>query len=90
MSDYVKKRAIRYKLKTQEIQDFEKLLIDDDSEYTVEFISSMDDVVSVDEMGYIKGLKNTDVPTTITVKLNYLGETFTDTCIVYVSVKEAF
>ncbi len=65
-------------------------IIDDDSEYTVEFSSSMDDLVSVDEMGYIKGLKNCDAPITITVKLNYLGETFTDTCVVYVSVKEAF
>lgn len=62
-------------------------IIDDDSEYTVEFSSSMDDVVSVDGMGYVKGLKNTDAPTTITVKLNYLGETFTDTCVVNV-VKE--
>lgn len=63
-------------------------VIDDDSEYSVEFSSSMDDVVSVDEMGYVKGLKNTDAPTTITVKLKYLGETFTDTCIVNVTVKE--
>ena len=38
MSDYVKKRAIRYKLKTQEIQDFEKLLIDDDSEWLPELL----------------------------------------------------
>lgn len=59
--------------------------IDDDSEYTVEFLSSDDARVSVDEMGYIKGLKNCDVPVTIKVKLNYLGETFTDTCTVYVS-----
>lgn len=65
-------------------------VIDDDSEYTVEFISSDEDRVSVDEMGYVKGLKNCDVPVSITVKLNYLGETFTDTCIVNVAVKEAF
>ncbi len=60
-------------------------VIDDDSEYTVEFSSSDEDIASVDEMGYVKGLKNCDVPVTITVKLNYLGETFTDTCIVNVS-----
>ena len=60
-------------------------IIDNDSEYTVEFISSDEDIASVDEMGYIKGLKNCDVPVTITVKLNYLGEIFTDTCSVYVS-----
>ena len=63
-------------------------VIDDDSEYTVEFSSSDDERASVDEMGYVKGLKNCDAPVTITVKLNYLGETFTDTCTVYVSVKE--
>ena len=66
------------------------LKIPNDSEYKVEFSSSVEDIASVDEMGYIKGLKNCDVPTIITVKLNYLGETFTDTCVVYVSVKEAF
>ena len=60
-------------------------IIDNDSEYTVEFISSDEDIASVDEMGYIKGLKNCDAPVTITVKLNYLGEIFTDTCSVYVS-----
>ncbi len=59
-------------------------VIDDDSEYTVEFSSSVEDIASVDEMGYVKGLKNCDVPAIITVKLNYLGETFTDTCIVNV------
>ena len=64
--------------------------IDNDSEYTVEFISSDEDIASVDEMGYVKGLKNCDRPTVVTVKLNYLGETFIDTCVVYVSVKEAF
>ena len=56
-----------------------------DSEYSVEFSSSDEDVAFVDEMGYVKGLKNCDVPTIITVKLNYLGETFTDTCVVNVS-----
>ena len=65
-------------------------VIDDDSEYTVEFSSSLEDIASVDEMGYVKGLKNCPQPTIITVKLNYLGETFTDTCVVYVDVKEAF
>lgn len=60
-------------------------IIDNDSDYTVEFISSDESVVSVDEMGYIKAIKQTDKPVIITVKLNYLGETFTDTCIVNVS-----
>ncbi len=60
-------------------------VIDDDSEYTVEFTSSDDDIASVDEMGYVKFLKKADAPVTITVKLNYLGEAFTDTCIVNAS-----
>ena len=60
-------------------------VIDDDSDYTVEFSSSDENIATVDEMGYVKGLKNCDVPITITVKLSYLGETFTDSCIVNVS-----
>lgn len=64
-----------------------KAIIDDDSEYTVEFLSSDEEIVSVDEMGYVKCLKNCDNPAIITVKLKYLGETFTDTCVVNVSVE---
>ncbi len=60
-------------------------VIDNDSEYTVEFSSSDEEIAIIDEMGYVKGVKNCDVPVTITVKLSYLGETFTDTCIVNVS-----
>ncbi len=60
-------------------------IIDNDSDYTVEFLSSDENVAIVDEMGYVKGLKKCDVPATITVKLSYLGEIFTDTCIVNVS-----
>ncbi len=59
-------------------------VIDDDSDYVVEFSSSDKNIATVDEMGYVKILKNSDEPITITVKLNYLGETFTDTCIVNV------
>lgn len=59
-------------------------VIDDDSEYTVEFFSSNENIATIDEIGYVKVLKNSDAPVTITVKLNYLGETFTDTCTVAV------
>ena len=38
MSDYVKKRAIRYRIKKHDIQIFEKLLIDDDSEWLPELL----------------------------------------------------
>ncbi len=60
-------------------------IIDDDSKYTVKFLSSNEEFVTVDEMGYVKGLKKCDVPITITVELSYLGETFTDSCTVNVS-----
>ena len=60
-------------------------VIDDNSEYNVEFYTSDESIVSVDEMGYVKVLKSCDIPVTITVKLSYLGETFTDSCIVNVS-----
>ena len=59
-------------------------VIDDDSEYSVAFFSSDENVVTVDEMGYVKILKNSDVPIAITVQLNYLGEIFTDSCLVNV------
>lgn len=59
-------------------------VIEDDSEYTVTFMSSDEGIVSVDEMGYVKGLKACDVPAVITVKLDYMGESFTDECIVNV------
>ncbi len=63
-------------------------VIDNDSEYSVEFISSDEDVAVIDEMGYVKILKDSNEPVTVTVKLNYLGETFIDTCIVEVSAEE--
>ena len=56
-------------------------IIDDDSDYSVEFSSSGENV-TVDEMGYVKALNSEKEPVTITVELNYLGEKFTDTCIV--------
>ncbi len=60
-------------------------VIDDDSVYTVEFTSSDENIASVDEMGYVKFLIDSQNPVTIAVKLNYLGETFTDTCVVTAS-----
>ncbi len=60
-------------------------VIEDDSEYEVTFASSDESVATVDEMGYVKGVKSSDEPVTITVTLRYMGETFTDTCLVYVS-----
>lgn len=59
-------------------------VIENDSEYTVTFISSDTSVATIDEMGYVKGISASDKPVTITVTLSYLGETFTDECTVYV------
>ena len=53
-------------------------VIENDSEYEVQFISSDETIATVDEMGYVQILK--DEPVVITVKLMYLGEVFTDEC----------
>ena len=63
-------------------------VIENDSEYTVTFTSSDEAVATIDEMGYVKGIKNSDTPVTITVTLEYLGETFTDECTVIVNDDE--
>ncbi|MBQ5824129.1 MAG: Ig-like domain-containing protein [Clostridia bacterium] len=60
-------------------------VIENDSEYTVTFTSSDPNVATVDEMGYVKGIKASCVPVTITVTLEYLGEKFTDECTVTVN-----
>lgn len=60
-------------------------VIEDYSDYTVRFFSSDESIATVDEMGYVKGVKTSEKPVTITVELEYLGETFTDECIVYVN-----
>lgn len=59
-------------------------VIEDDSEYEVTFTSSDTSIATVDEMGYVKGVTKSDEPVTITVTLKYMGETFTDECLVYV------
>ena len=63
-------------------------VIEDDSEYNVTFASSDQAVATVDEMGYVKGIKASDTPVTVTVTLEYLGEKFTDECTVIVSDDE--
>ncbi len=59
--------------------------IEDYSDYTVRFISSDESIATVDEMGYVTGVKSSDTPVTITVELEYLGKVFTDQCTVYVN-----
>ena len=60
-------------------------VIEDDSEYKVTFTSSDDSIVTVDEMGYVKGIGASCVPVTVTVTLDYLGHRFTDECTVTVN-----
>lgn len=60
-------------------------VIENDSVYTVTFASSDESVATVDEMGYVKGIKASNTPVTITVTLEYLGETFTDQCTVIIN-----
>ncbi|MBQ8183162.1 MAG: Ig-like domain-containing protein [Clostridia bacterium] len=59
-------------------------VLEDYSDYTVVFESSDPSVATVDEMGYVKGVRTDKEPVVITVELNYLGETFTDQCTVFV------
>ncbi len=63
-------------------------VIENDSNYTVTFTSSDESIATIDEMGYVKGIKASDTPVTITVTLEYLGEAFTDECTVFVGEAE--
>ena len=45
MSDYVKKRAVRYRLKKDEIEIFEKLLIDDKNDWLPELLRQYFDLI---------------------------------------------
>lgn len=55
-----------------------------EDEYSLEFVSSDPSVVTVDENGQVEAQKISDKPVEISVKLNYLGRDFTDSCTVYV------
>ncbi|MBQ3498003.1 MAG: Ig-like domain-containing protein [Clostridia bacterium] len=60
-------------------------VIENDSEYKVTFASSDNSIVTVDKMGYVKGIEASCTPVTVTVTLEYLGEKFTDECTVTVN-----
>lgn len=59
-------------------------VINDDAEYSVSFASSNENIASVDEMGFVTGVSDSAEPVEITVTLDYLGNTYTDTCLVKV------
>ncbi len=42
------------------------------------------EVATIDDEGYIKALKVSDKPVTVTAKYTFLGNEYTDTCLVYV------
>lgn len=58
-----------------------------EDEYSLEFVSSDPESVSVDENGQVSFVAISEKPVTVSVKLNYLGREFSDTCTVY-AVKE--
>ncbi|MBR3598134.1 MAG: Ig domain-containing protein [Clostridia bacterium] len=55
-----------------------------EDEYSLRFISSDETVVTVDENGQAEAVSISETPQTVTVELQYLGRTFTDTCTVFV------
>ncbi len=59
-------------------------VMNNDEEYKVSFKSADESIVTVDELGYLTGVKESNKPVKITVTLEYLGNTFTDECTVYV------
>ena len=61
-------------------------VIDNDSDYNVKFISSDENIATVDEMGYISAIGSGEA--VITVELQYLGEAFTDKCDVSITKAE--
>lgn len=61
---------------------------DPDKIFTVEFISSDESIATVDKTGMVEAVKVSDEPVTVTVRLNYHGKTYEDTCIVHVIEEE--
>ncbi len=55
-----------------------------EDEYSLSFTSSDEGIATVDENGQVTAVKESQEPVIITVTLNYLGQTFMDSCIVYV------
>ncbi len=64
----------------------EAVIADDatSADYKIAFFSSDKSALAVDKDGNIKGLKVSESPVTVSVVFNYLGNTYKDTCLVYV------
>ncbi len=59
-------------------------VMNENAQYTVSFTLSDETIASVDEMGFVTGISDSAEPITATVTLEYLGNTYTDTCLVRV------
>ncbi len=55
-----------------------------EDEYKLEFISSDENVATVDKNGQVEAVAISEKPVTVEVKLTYLGREFSDSCTVYV------
>lgn len=54
-------------------------------DFSVSFVSSDPSVCTVSDNGMIEAVRVSDSPVTVTVTLVYLGKTYTDSCLVYVT-----
>lgn len=58
--------------------------LNDYSDYKTRFVSADESVATIDELGYIKAVGESEEPAIITVYLDYLGNEYKDECAVYV------
>lgn len=77
-----------YLEKGEEAQLSVNAVIEDDSEYEIKFLSDNPEIVTIDEMGYVNVLKESNEPVSVVVELKYMGEKFYDECYVYTTTQE--
>ncbi|MBO5066614.1 MAG: hypothetical protein J6D06_10900 [Clostridia bacterium] len=76
--------------KGEEAQLTVNAVIEDDSEYEIKFISRNPGRVTIDEMGYVNVIEESEDPVAVTVELEYMGEKFYDECLVYTTTQENY
>ena len=78
--------SISYKVGEEEALPISAVISDKATKenYTIAFTSSDESVLTVDKDGNTKAVKESKNPVTVTVELKYLGNTYTDSCEVYV------
>ena len=84
----ITKDEIHLKLNEEDALPLEVSLSDKATkdDYKISFESENESAVSVDKDGNIKGLAISKEPTEVKVKFEYLGNIYTDSCLVYVTV----